>query len=123
MVYFFKVVLILKDIEDKERVPAVLEAIEQSPPALDKLIEHVFEKLLKNEDVNKEDLQEMLIWVAFAKRPLRIAELYYILKISNGKFLRRAGKQTQGAIRINLQAYCRSCHRRTAPFARRRSPA
>jgi Cdc6-like AAA superfamily ATPase len=81
---FFKVVLILKDIEDKERVPAVLEAIEQTPPALDKMIEHVFEKLLMNEDVNKDDLQEVLLWVSFAKRPLAVAELYYILKSRTG---------------------------------------
>ena len=81
---FFKVVLILKDIEDKERVPAVLEAIEQTPPALDQMIEHVFEKLLTNEDVNKDDLQEILLWVSFAKRPLLVGELYYILKSRTG---------------------------------------
>jgi hypothetical protein len=81
---FFKVVLILKDIEDKERVPAVLEAIEQTPPALEKMIGHVFEKLLANEDVNKDDLQEILIWVSFAKRPFVVGELYYILKSRTG---------------------------------------
>jgi hypothetical protein len=81
---FFKVVLILKDIEDKERVPAVLEAIEQTPPALEMMIGHVFEKLLMNEDVNKDDLEEILLWVSFAKRPLLVGELYYILKSQTG---------------------------------------
>jgi hypothetical protein len=81
---FFKVVLVLKDIEDKERVPAVLDAIEKTPPALEKLIEHVFEKLLANQDINRDDLQEILTWVSFAKRPLLIGELYSILKCRTG---------------------------------------
>jgi hypothetical protein len=82
---FFKVVLIMNQLYDKERTSYVFNAIEDAPPQLEEMIGHVFERLLLNEDVNKEDLKEILTWVAFSKRPLLIAELYAILKIRTGQ--------------------------------------
>ena len=60
---FFKVVLIMNQLYDKERTSYVFQAINDVPPQLEAMIGHVFERLLLNEDVNKEDLNEILTWV------------------------------------------------------------
>jgi hypothetical protein len=78
---FFKVVLIMDQIIDKEREISVFEAIEEAPPKLEEMIAHVFEKLMLNEDVDKSDLNELLLWVSFAKRELYMSELYAVLKV------------------------------------------
>jgi hypothetical protein len=82
---FFKVVLIMDQIYEKERVSSVFEAIEEVPPQLEAMIAHVFEKLTVNEDVDKSDLNELLLWVSFAKRELRVLELYAVIKVRTGQ--------------------------------------
>lgn len=82
---FFKVVLIMNQLRDKERTSYVFQAIDDAPPELEAMIGHVFERLTMNEDVNKDDLTEILTWVAFSKRPLLIAELYAILETRTGQ--------------------------------------
>ena len=82
---FFKVVLIMKEIKGKESKSKVFEAIRQVPPKLNAMIEHVFERLAHDEDVTKDYLNEILLWVAFAKRPLSIGELYSICELHNGE--------------------------------------
>ena len=82
---FFKVVLIMNQLYNKERTSSVFEAIDNAPPQLEAMIGRVFGRLALNEDVNKDDLNEILIWVAFSKRPLTIAELYTILKARTGQ--------------------------------------
>lgn len=81
---FFKVVLIMDQIQEKERKSAVFEAIEEAPPQLDAMIAHVFDKLMLNEDVDKEDLNELLLWVAYAKSWITMAQLYAILMARTG---------------------------------------
>ncbi|KAH0566498.1 hypothetical protein GP486_000116 [Trichoglossum hirsutum] len=82
---FFKVVLIMNQLYDKERVPSLFEAIEDTPPQLEKMIRRVLERLASNEDVSKDDLNEILTWVAYSKRPLAISELYSVLHQRSGK--------------------------------------
>ena len=82
---FFKVVLIMNQLRDKERRESIFQAIDDAPPELEAMISHVFERLLLNEDVDKDDLHEILTWVAFSRRPLVVAELYEILRIRTGQ--------------------------------------
>jgi hypothetical protein len=82
---FFKVVLIMNQLYDKERISSMFEAIEDSPPQLEAMIRHVFDRLACNQDVDKEDLNEILVWVAYSKRPLLLVELYVILKQRTGQ--------------------------------------
>ena len=82
---FFKVVLIMNQLYDKERIPSVFQAIEAAPPELEAMIAHVFERLTLNEDVDRDDLNELLLWVSFARRPLCVAELYAVLKVRTGQ--------------------------------------
>ena len=82
---FFKVVLIMNQLYDKERVSAVFDSIDAAPPQLEAMIAHVFERLTSNEDINKDDLRELLSLVSFAKRPLRISEIYAALKARTGQ--------------------------------------
>lgn len=82
---FFKVVLIMDQIHDKERKNAVFDAIEEAPPQLDAMIAHVFDKLLLNEDVDKGDLNELLLWVAFSKSWITVNQLYAVLKVRTGQ--------------------------------------
>jgi fungal STAND N-terminal Goodbye domain len=82
---FFKVVLIMDQLYDKERISSVYASIEASPPKLEAMIARVFERLIVNQNVDKEDLRELLLWVCVAKRPLSMAELNAILKQRTGK--------------------------------------
>jgi len=82
---FFKVVLMLDMIRDRERVETVLEAIETMPPKLEAMISKVFRPLMVNEDVGQQDFLELLRWVCFAKKPLALAELYSALRMRTGR--------------------------------------
>jgi hypothetical protein len=82
---FFKVVLIMDAIIDKERVMAVYASIDEAPPKLEEMIAHVFDKLMLNEDINKGDLNEILLWVSFVKQEMSIAQLYAVLKRRTGQ--------------------------------------
>ncbi|KAK1749875.1 hypothetical protein QBC47DRAFT_439576 [Echria macrotheca] len=82
---FFKVMLVMNQISDKEDISSVYEAIESCPPQLEAMIARIFERLLANQDVDSRSLREILLWVSFAKRPLSIAELYAILKERTGR--------------------------------------
>ena len=82
---FFKVVLIMNQLRDKERVSAVFDSIEDAPPQLEAMIARIFERLTSNEDINRDDLRELLLLISFAKRPLLIAEIYAGLKARTGQ--------------------------------------
>jgi len=63
----FKVVLIMNQLYDKERTSYCVPIYRKdAPPHLEAMIGHVFERLTLNEDVNKENLNEILRWVAFS---------------------------------------------------------
>jgi len=82
---FFKVVLIMNQLRDKERVSAVFDSIDDAPPQLEAMIARIFERLTSNEDINREDLRELLLLTSFAKRPLTVAEIYAGLKARTGQ--------------------------------------
>ena len=81
---FFKVVLIMKEIRDKESKPKVFEAIQEAPPLLNTMIQRIFERLAQDPNVNKDYLREILVWVAFSKRPVSMGELYVICELRTG---------------------------------------
>lgn len=82
---FIKAVLILNQLYDKERESSLFAAIEASPPELDDMIAHSFERILADDNVDKEDFRELLLWVCAARRPLTIAELHAVLEKRTGK--------------------------------------
>lgn len=82
---FFKVVLIMQQVSKKVSVSEVLKAIEEIPRMLETMIYQAFERLTLSEDVQTDDLNELLRWVCFAKRPLFLSELYPILTIHKGQ--------------------------------------
>ncbi|KAK4235653.1 hypothetical protein C8A03DRAFT_36499, partial [Achaetomium macrosporum] len=70
----------------RETRAAVFAAIDVSPPGLNVMISHVFERLLlADEDADVNDFREMLLWICFAKRPLYLAELYSIVRERTGR--------------------------------------
>ena len=90
---FFKVVLIMNQLYDKERISSVFEAIEDAPLQLEAMIEHVFERLTLNEDVDKEDLNEILVWVAYSKTPLTPLHRHLALRWSSSKALPSSSRE------------------------------
>ena len=72
----------LEDIVKKSRKADIRTALDQAPKDLTKMIRHVFERLAVDPDTNKDDLNEMLGWVAYAERPLLLGELSTILKLN-----------------------------------------
>ena len=71
----------MEQIYGKERRSEVFSAIEEAPRELNSMIRHVFERLAVDEDVGKEGLSTILLWVTLAKRPLTMGEMDVILKI------------------------------------------
>lgn len=82
---FFKVVLIMDELYGKAKESAIFDTIERAPPQLDAMIRRVFERLGTLQDDDKEELEQILLWVAYSKRPLSIAELYGILQLRDGE--------------------------------------
>ena len=88
--------LIMDQIYRKARASEIFAAIDEAPPELDAMIRHVFEQLDSNADINKQDLNTMLTWVALAKRPLSIRELEFLLSQPTGEQYMGLDKHLQG---------------------------
>jgi len=71
----------LEDIYRKSRKSEIEAVLNHAPPDLDKMIRHVFERLASDPDVRREDLNELLCWVALSERPLLLGELDVALKL------------------------------------------
>ncbi|KAI9715560.1 MAG: hypothetical protein M1812_005864 [Candelaria pacifica] len=78
---FMWVKLMLDQISNKSRPSEVRTALNEAPQDLAKMIRHVFKRLHDDPSVGKEDLNEMLAWVACAQRPLVLGELDAILTL------------------------------------------
>lgn len=82
---FFWAKLVLDQIYNKERKSEVQQALDKAPKELDKMIRHIFERIAADPDVNIEDLNKILTWVATARRPLLLGEVHVILKLRTGE--------------------------------------
>lgn len=78
---FLWVNLMLEEIRRKSRPSEVRAALRNAPQDLMKMIQHGFERLAADPGFNKDDFNEMLVWVACAERPLLLGELDLILKL------------------------------------------
>ncbi|MCJ1465605.1 hypothetical protein MMC07_004224 [Pseudocyphellaria aurata] len=70
----------LKSIKYKSRPSDISKALDSAPPDVSAMIRHVFERLSGDPDVG-EDLNEMLLWVTCARRPLSLGEIHAIMKL------------------------------------------
>lgn len=77
--------LMLDQIRAVSRPSDIRTALEQAPHDLAQMIRHVFERLAGDPDVQKDDLNEMLIWTTFARTPLLLGQMDVILQL-RGKF-------------------------------------
>lgn len=77
--------LVLAQIQEKERRSEIMEALNNAPRELDGMIAHVFERLQRDMDVNKADLNKILAWVVCARRPLLLGEVDVVLSIPTGE--------------------------------------
>lgn len=77
--------LMLDQISDVSRPSDIKHTLEQAPHDLAKMIRHVFERLAGDPSVQKEDFNEMLTWITFARTPLRLGQMDVILKL-RGEF-------------------------------------
>ena len=76
--------LMLNDLSKKTRESAMREALDKAPKGLTEMLRHVFEGFsatLTEEDAS--DLNDMLAWVAFAKRPLTLGEIDAVLRLKS----------------------------------------
>lgn len=77
---FLWVNLMFDQINDKSRPSEISKALDNAPPDVSKMIRHVFERLSGDPEEGK-DLNEMLVWVTCAQRPLSLGELDTIMKL------------------------------------------
>ena len=75
----------LDQISNVSRPSEIRHKLEQAPHDLAKMIRHVFERLSGDPNVQKDDLNEMLTWVTFARTPLLLGQMDVILKL-RGEF-------------------------------------
>lgn len=71
----------LDQISDVSRPSDIRNALEQAPQDLAKMIRHVFERLAGDPSVQKDDFNEMLTWITFARTPLLLGQMDVILKL------------------------------------------
>ena len=77
--------LMLDQISNDSRPSDIRNKLEQAPRDLAKMIRHVFERLAGDPTVQKDDFNEMLIWITFAREPLLLGQMDVILKL-RGEF-------------------------------------
>ena len=75
----------LDQISDASRPSDIRNTLKQAPQDLAKMIRHVFERLAGDPTVQKDDFNEMLIWITFARTPLLLGQMDVILKL-RGEF-------------------------------------
>lgn len=73
--------LMLDQISNVSRPSDIRSKLEQAPQDLAKMIRHVFERLAGDPSVQKDDFNEMLTWITFARRPLLLGQMDVILKL------------------------------------------
>ena len=71
----------LDQISDVSRPTDIRDTLEQAPHDLAKMIRHVFERLAGDPSVQKDDFNEMLTWITFARTPLLLGQMDVILKL------------------------------------------
>ena len=71
----------MEQIYGKERRSEVFTAIDEAPPQLSNMIRHVFKRLALDEDIGKEALNTILLYVTLAKRPLTLGEMDILLRV------------------------------------------
>lgn len=64
---FFKVRLIVEQLQDIGRQKDIFDTIDAAPAKLEDRIAHVFERQVSDSNLNTADLSEILLWVSFAK--------------------------------------------------------
>lgn len=77
---FLWVNLMFDQINNKSRPSEISKALDGAPPDVSEMIRHVFERLSGDPEVGK-DLNEMLVWVTCAQRPLSLGEMDTIMKL------------------------------------------
>lgn len=77
--------LMLDQISDVSRPSDIRNKLEQAPHDLAKMIRHVFERLAGDPSVQRDDFNEMLTWITFARTPLLLGQMDVILKL-RGEF-------------------------------------
>ena len=75
----------LDQISSDSRPSDIRHKLEQAPRDLAEMIRHVFERLAGDPDVQKDDFNEMLTWITFARKPLLLGQMDVILKL-RGQF-------------------------------------
>ena len=67
------------------RPQSIYDAMGTAPPRLEQMISHIFERLSRDPLVADtiDDLNEILSWVALARRPLLLAEMHLILRLKS----------------------------------------
>ena len=71
----------LDQISNVSRPSDIRNTLKQAPQDLAKMIRHVFERLAGDPTVQKDDFNEMLIWITFARTPLLLGQMDVILKL------------------------------------------
>ena len=77
--------LMLDQLRAISRPSDIRTALDQAPHDLAQMIRHVFERLAGDPDVQRDDLNEMLIWTTFARTRLLLGQMDVILQL-RGKF-------------------------------------
>ena len=81
---FIWVKLMVAELSKKSRESAIKEALNTAPKGLDEMLRHVLESFSRSlSEDEAADLNEMLSWVALAKRPLALGELDAVFRLKS----------------------------------------
>ena len=74
--------LVFDQIWDSPSPEAIRESLKEAPSGLDEMLHHVFKRLDVEEAMHRSYLSDLLSWVFCTYRPLSIAELFVLLRIT-----------------------------------------
>jgi hypothetical protein len=77
--------LVFDQMQELSSPEAVTKSLDQAPNGLDDMLHHVFKRFDSEEQMQQSYLRDLLTWVLWSYRPLRVSEIYVLLRLTAGQ--------------------------------------
>ncbi|OQN99698.1 hypothetical protein B0A48_14468 [Cryoendolithus antarcticus] len=77
--------LVFDQMQELSSPEAVEMSLDQAPTGLDDMLHHVFKRFDSVEQMQQSYLRDLLTWVLWSYRPLRVSEIYVLLRLTAGQ--------------------------------------
>lgn len=82
---FLWVRLVFDQIQELPSPEAIAKSLDLAPNGLDDMLHHVFKRFDSDEQMQQSYLRDLLTWVLWSYRPLKVSEIYVLLRLTAGQ--------------------------------------